>query len=47
MDISGTGLTSFLHEGEEVVQEVLPLGVAVQLVKLKEKRSSGSGSGLG
>jgi hypothetical protein len=27
-------LTSFLHEREKVIQEVLPVGVAVQLVKL-------------
>lgn len=33
------GLTSLLHEAEEVVQELLPPGVTIQLVQLhKEKR---------
>ena len=31
-------LTSLLHEAEEVVEELLPLGVVVDLVELKEKR---------
>lgn len=30
-------LTSFLHEGEKVIQKLLPFGVIVQLVQLKEK----------
>lgn len=32
------GLTSLLHEAEEVVQELLPPGVTVQLVQLHNKR---------
>ena len=31
-------LTSFLHEAEQFVEELLPLGVVVDLVELKEKR---------
>ena len=31
-------LTSLLHEAEEVVEELLPLGVVVDLVELKGKR---------
>lgn len=30
-------LTSFLHEGEEVIQKLLPFGIIVQLIQLKEK----------
>ena len=30
-------LTSLLHEGEEFVEEVLPLGVVREFVELKEK----------
>lgn len=29
--------TSFLHEGEEVIQKLLPFGVIVQFIQLKEK----------
>lgn len=32
------GLTSLLHEAEEVVQELLPPGVTVQLVQLRNER---------
>lgn len=37
-DGRGGGLTSFLHEAEEVVQELLPPGVAIQLVQLHNER---------
>lgn len=37
-----TSLTSFLHEGEKVVQELLPLGVTVEFVKLKREQRSRS-----
>ena len=30
-------LTSLLHEGEEVVEEVLPLGAVGQFVELQER----------
>jgi hypothetical protein len=32
--------TSFLHEGEQVVQELFPLLVVAQLVKLKQKKNN-------
>lgn len=32
------GLTSLLHEAEEVVQELLPPGVTIQLVQLHKKK---------
>lgn len=35
---AGRGLTSLLHEAEEVVQELLPPGVTVQLIQLCNKR---------
>ena len=31
-------LTSFLHEAEQFVEELFPLGVVVDFVELKEKR---------
>ena len=31
-------LTSFLHEAEQFVEELFPLGVVVDFVQLKEKR---------
>lgn len=34
----GGGLTSLLHEAEEVVQELLPPGVTIQLIQLCNKR---------
>lgn len=35
--------TSLLHEAEEVVQELLSLGVVVQLVQLQGREEQGSG----
>jgi hypothetical protein len=32
------GLTSLLHETEQVVQEFLPLGIVIYLVQLKEAK---------
>lgn len=31
-------LTSLLHEAEEVIQELLPPGVTIQLIQLHKKR---------
>lgn len=39
---SVSGLTSLLHEAEQVIQELLPLGVPVQFVELWGQGGDGS-----
>lgn len=36
-------LTSFLHEGEEVIQKFLPFGVIVEFIQLEEKTEAYQG----
>lgn len=39
VELTQTSLTPLLHEDEEVVQEFLPLGIAVQFVELEGKQT--------
>lgn len=39
MNDVGNGLTSLLHEGEQVIQEFLPLWIIADLVQLEKKET--------